>query len=358
MTLWWSAALVAAGATVGVWLAGSALGVWREERAGRVYELTPRYRGAAVRAVLAAVALCAALAGGVAQALVGLPDSTAPVAAVGSASAARADSHPASDRAPRTPQASGASVASGVAGSAGAAGAPGASKAPGAAGAVTTALTQVGQPSGGRLLQGTLGGVPGQVRIWLPAQYQAHGSGGPVLQAVVVRAPEGELGEVWQGLAGAVAGGHANAFVAVAPADPCALASDDSALRRAVAAQYRIAAKPRSWAELGVDAGSSCAVTAELAHPDVYAGAAVLGGGSFARPSGALPSGIRLLLAQAHRDTAGQGDASRFRTALQGAPDLSVRLSDTVRDLTPELERFRLARLAANYLTEMFTTRH
>ncbi|MEY9939093.1 hypothetical protein [Streptacidiphilus sp. MAP5-3] len=347
MTLWWSAALIAAGATVGVWLAGSALGVWREERAGRVYELTPRYRGAVVRAVLAAVVLCSALVGGVAQALVGLPDSAVPVAVVSPASTARADSHPASDRAPEAPQASQAS------------GTPGASKAPGTSGGATTALTQIGQPSGGRLFQGTLSGLPGQVRIWLPAQYQAHGSAGPGsgLQAVVVRAPEGELGEVWQGLAGAVAGGHANAFVAVAPADPCTLASDDSALRRAVAAQYRIATKPRSWAELGVDAGSSCAVTAELAHPDVYAGAAVLGGGPFARPSGALPSGIRLLMAQAHRDTAAQADANRLRAGLQGGPDLSVRLSDTVRDLTPELERFRLVRLAANYLTEMFTTR-
>ena len=46
MTLWWSAALIAAGATVGVGLAGSALGAWREERAGQVYELTPRYLGA------------------------------------------------------------------------------------------------------------------------------------------------------------------------------------------------------------------------------------------------------------------------------------------------------------------------
>jgi hypothetical protein len=143
----------------------------------------------------------------------------------------------------------------------------------------SAALAVVGQPYGGRLYLGTLPGVPGQVRVWVPSQYAVHtGAASTTLKALVVRVPEGELAEVWEGLSGAVTAGHANPFVAVAPVDPCVLARDDTALRAAVAGQFRVSARPRSWAELGVDAGSSCAVAAELAHPDVYAGAAALGG--------------------------------------------------------------------------------
>ncbi|WP_152627661.1 hypothetical protein [Streptacidiphilus melanogenes] len=344
MTLWWSAALIAAGATVGVGLAGSALGAWREERSGRVYELTPRYLRVAARAVAAAVALVAAAVGGV-MAAVGGPGAAdraaqaaraeQPVAAVESAAdpsgASRsAAAHPDSDRAPKPAPA---------------------------------ALAVVGRPSGGQLYLGTLPGVPGQVRVWLPPQYAAHrGAGTTALQAVVVRAPESELGEVWEGLAGAVTAGHANPFVAVAPADPCALAADDSALRGAVAGQFKVASRPRSWAEVGVDAASSCAVTAELAHPDAYAGAAALGGAlphpapgkAASGASSPLPSGLRLLLAQAHRDTTGQAEANRLRVALQGAPDAAVRLSAVVRDSTPARERIRLVRMAADYVTEEF----
>jgi hypothetical protein len=342
MTLWWSAALIAAGATVGVGLAGSALGAWREERAGRVYELTPRYLRIAGRAVTAAVALVAAAVGGVMAAVGGSGSgdgaaqaAVAPAASTSPSATGHRDAtgHPDSDQAHKP---------------------------------ALAALAVVGQPSGGRLYLGTLPGVPGQVRVWLPPQYAAHsGAGSTALQAVVVRAPEGQLAEVWDGLAGAVTAGHANPFVAVAPADPCALAADDSALRGAVAGQFRVASRPRSWSEIGVDAGSSCAVTAELAHPDAYAGAVALGGalgrvlphpatGKAAGGSSPLPSGIRLLLAQAHRDTAGQAEATRLRTALQGAPDLAVRLSAVVRDATPGRERLRLVRMAADYVTEEF----
>ncbi|WP_042375547.1 hypothetical protein, partial [Streptacidiphilus neutrinimicus] len=121
------------------------------------------------------------------------------------------------------------------------------------------------------------------------------------------------------------------------------------------------ASRPRSWAEVGVDGGSSCAVTAELAHPDAYAGAAALGGalphpvpGKAAGGASPLPSGLRLLLAQARRDTAGQAEASRLRAALQGAPDAAVRLSSVVRDATSARERVRLVRMAADYVTEEF----
>jgi hypothetical protein len=331
MTLWWSAALIAAGATVGVGLAGSALGAWREERAGRVYELTPRYLRVAGRAVAAAVALVAATVGAVMAAFGGSGSAAQPVAAVAPvpSRSPSATGHPDSDLAHN--------------------------RAP-------AALVVVGQPSGGRLYLGTLPGVPGKVRVWLPSQYAAHtGAGSTALQALVVRAPEGDLAEVWEGLAGATAAGRANPFVAVAPADPCALAMDDSALRGAVAGQFRVATRPRSWAEVGVDAGSSCAVTAELAHPNAYAGAVALGGalphpatGRAAGGPSPLPAGIRLLLAQAHRDTAGQAEAARLRAALQGATDAAVRLSAVVRDATPRREHLRLVRMAADYVTEEF----
>ncbi|MEY9875720.1 hypothetical protein ABH931_005224 [Streptacidiphilus sp. MAP12-33] len=331
MTLWWSAALIAAGATVGVGMVGSALGAWREEQAGRVYELTPRYLRVAGRALVAAVALVGAAVGGVVAAVGdggrgGAPAAVA-VTAAGRVSPSVA-AHPDSDRAHK------------------------------AAPSAPAALTLVGQPQGGRLYQGTVPGVAGRVRVWVPSQYAAHSAASTIaLQALVVRAPAGELAEVWEGLAGAVLAGHANPFVAVVPDDPCAAAADDTALRHAVAAQFRVASRPRSWAELGVDTGSACAVTAELNHPDVYAGAAALGGAlphpAASRGSGQAP-GVRLLLAQAHRDTTGQAEAGRLRTALQGAPDAAVRLSSVVRDLTAGRERFRLVRLAADYVTEEF----
>ncbi|MEZ0069593.1 hypothetical protein ABIA32_005638 [Streptacidiphilus sp. MAP12-20] len=335
MTLWWSAALIAAGATVGVGLAGSALGAWREERAGQVYELTPRYLGVALRAGAAALALACALAGG--------------VLAAGGDARTVADSRPVRAGSAHASSGSSAQAAAGAPGSA-------SDRVHAAPAAPAASLTSVGEPSGGRLLQGSLTGVPGQVRLWLPAQYTAHTGATVGLQALVVRAPEGELAEIWEGLAGAVAAGHANPFVVVAPDDPCALAGDDSALRRAVAARFHVATRARSWAELGVDAGSSCAAAAELAHPDAYAGAAALGG-TLPHPSGAaVPAGVRLLLAQARRDLPAQAEANRLRSALLGAPDAGIRLSAVVRDISPDRERFRLARMAANYLTEEFAT--
>lgn len=336
MTLWWSATLIAAGATIGVGLAGSALGAWREERSGRVYDLTPRYARAVGRAVAAAVALVAAAVGG----LVAAVDGTGGRAASQAEQAAAGDLGRASAVLPDSDQAR---------------------KTGAVASAAPAELALVGQPSGGRLYLGTLPGVPGRVRIWLPSQYAARTAARAAgLQALVVRAPEGELAEVWEGLAAAVAAGHANPFVAVAPVDPCTLVADDAALRGAVAGQFRLASRSRSWAQLGVDAGSSCAVAAELAHPDAYAGAAALGGalpqpasGSTGRAS-SLPPGIRLLLAQARRDTAGQAEANRLRSALQGAPDAAIRLSSVVRDATAGRERLRLVRIAADYVTEEF----
>ena len=343
MTLWWSAALIAAGATLGVGLAGSALGAWREERAGRVYELTPRYVRVAGRGLAAALALLAAAVGAV-MAAAGGPGGNG--SADGAGKGAAPAEQPVAAVAPvrsSSPQ-------------------PDSDRARASASAAPAALAVVGQPFGGRLYLGTLPGVPGRVRVWVPAQYGAHDAAHPgsaALQGIVVRAPQGELAEVWEGLAGAVTAGHANPFVAVAPEDPCALAGDDTTLRGAVAGRFRVASRSRSWAELGVDGGSSCAAAAELTHPDAYAGAAALGGAlphPAASGGGAssLPPGIRLLLAQAHRDTTGQAEANRLRSALQGHPDTAVRLSSVVRDATTGRERFRLVRMAADYVTEEF----
>ncbi|WP_037602069.1 hypothetical protein [Streptacidiphilus rugosus] len=339
--------MIAAGATVGVWLAGSALGAWREERAGQVYELTPRYLGAALRAVAAALALACALAGGVFAAGSGGQRTVADSRALSSAEPGSTPGANPGGAAARASSGSGRGSSGSASDRVHAASAP---------------LTAVGTSSGGRLLQGGLPGVPGQVRVWLPAQYAAHAAApagaaaaaGAGLQALVVRAPESELSEVWEGLAGAVAGGHANPFIAVAPADPCVLAGDDSALRRAVAAQFHVATRARSWAELGMDAGAACAATAELAHPDTYAGSVALGGTLPHPAAGSVPAGVRLLLAQAHRDLPAQAEANRLRAALTGAPDAGIRLSAVVRDISPDRERFRLVRMAANYLTEEF----
>ncbi|MFD0329880.1 hypothetical protein ACFQZC_20965 [Streptacidiphilus monticola] len=97
-------------------------------------------------------------------------------------------------------------------------------------------------------------------------------------------------------------------------------------------------------------AGGGCAARAELAAPLRYAATAVLSARLPGLTSVRPDPRVRLLLAAAHRDTAAQADGRHLRTALASG----VRLSYVVRDLTPDRERPRLVRLAANYLTEQF----
>lgn len=361
MILWW-AVLAIAGVAATVWLAGSALAAWREQRAGLVYELTPRYRGAAVRGVAAVTVVGSLLAGG---AWVGLgsgpgsgPGQTHPhapaalaVDAAAPAATAVAPTAPATPVVPATTPAAPATPPS-------AAPAVPVPAVPAAAGLVT-----VGHPSGGELLAGALPGLPGRYRVWLPPQYQGRSA---PLQALLVLADDAQLDQVFQGLSDAVGMGRSNPFVAVVPDAGCApsgsLSSgpDAAALRRAVAARFHVQSDARGWALLGLGSGAPCAVTAELDGTGAYPAAAALSGDygalpavpTMAQPSVQPGTVVRLLLATARRDTAGQASAARLSTALGRLPHTDVRLSAVVRDFTPELERFRLVRLAAGYLTE------
>jgi cysteine synthase len=115
----------------------------------------------------------------------------------------------------------------------------------------------------------------------------------------------------------------------------------------------------RGWGVLGLGAGAPGAVAAELSRPQWYAAGVGLGGHYQGLGPGLLSAGlpgVRLLLADAQRDTAGQQSAQWLRRALTGVPQADVRLSDTVRDLTDQSERVRLARLSAGYLAEQMAT--
>ena len=347
------AVLLVAGVSATVWLGACALRCWREQRAALAYELATSYRGAALRAVAALVAAGCAVAGGT-QFVTG---QNRPPAGGATGAAAVAVSAPVRSASP-----SAATVASDAA--------------PRRATAVPSptpaphGLLTTGHPAGGELREGTLPGYPGSLRIWLPGQYPRRTH---PLQALLVLADPAQLPDILEGLAEAVADGRANPLVVVAPeaptpvagtaaapgtapvAAPCPVPAVDAArLRGAVAQAFHVEPSARSWGVLGLGAGAPCAVAAELGHPEAYAAGVGLGGRyeGLAPAQLAGPPGVRLLLADTARDTAGQASAARLRHALRGGAQGGVRLTDTVRDLDEQSERTRLARQAAGYLTE------
>ncbi|MEZ0091369.1 hypothetical protein [Streptacidiphilus sp. EB129] len=349
MIVWWAAFVVAGvlGVLTAAWLASGAVASWRRQRAGLVYELTPRYRGTVLRGGAALLVVGAVLAAGTGMVASGGGEQPTPNAG-------------------RTVPAD-----------------PGLGARPVATGSATTALVTTGHPSGGELLQGELPGVAQRVQVWLPQQYPARSGLLPVL---LVRADEAHLDDVFDALAASVTTGRSTPFVLVAPVTPTAACDrgpggaglgDAVTLRHALADRFRVQSAARYWGLLGLDGGAACAVGTEIAHPEDYLAAAGIGGSydaltpSAALPSPALPSpalpsahsatgaataatssAVRLLLADAHRDTAGQDSAARLHIALARRPHADVRLSSVVRDFTVQRERFRLIRLAAGYLTE------
>lgn len=333
--LWW-AFLAVAGVALAVWLSGGALAAWREQQAGLVYELTPRYLGTVLRGAAAVAAFGCALTGSVSFALAVTPLDVPSAAAPLSASVdARATARPHAPAVPRARH----------------------STAPAAA--LPVGMVTIGHPHGGELLDGMLPGLPGRVRVWLPAQYRGHTA---PLQTLLVLADDSETDDVFAGLAAAVDAGRANPFVAVLPTAACAPTGTltppqtPADLARAVAARFHVVPDASGWAALGLGAGAPCAVAADLAHPDAYRAAAALGGRYDAMPVPAAggPAPARLLLALARDDAAGQVSASHLNAALVHRPRTEIRVNNAVRDYTAQLERFRLVRLAAGYLTEQF----
>ena len=328
MILWW-AGLALFGVVAAVWAGGSALAAWREQRAGLVYELTPCYRGTALRGAAAVVALGCVCAGGVAVGLSPRQGAAAGPVATRPVRVAAAPVHPqGSSRAP--------------------AGSPAHSPAE---------LLTVGHPSGGRLLEGVLPGFPGRIRVWLPKQYQGRAA---PLQVLLVRADASQLGSVFDGLQSAAELSRANPFVAVVPLAACDPAARVPAeeLRRALAARFHVRKDAQGWALLGLGAGASCAVAEELAHPPFFTAAAGLSGRYEALlplrgANATAPGTAHLLLADTAADTAGQQSAARLRTALAARPHTDLRTAATAQDFSPERERFRLVRQGAGYLTEL-----
>ena len=160
-------------------------------------------------------------------------------------------------------------------------------------------LATIGHPAAGNLLDGTLPGYPGRLRIWLPQQYprRAH-----VLQAVVVLADPQQLPDVLAGLAAAVSDGRANPLVVVAPdsapgtapAPDGSPALDGARLRAAVARTFHVDPPRTAGGGARPGRGAPCALAAELSHPQWYAAGAGLGGryeGLGAGPRSSEPRG-------------------------------------------------------------------
>ena len=336
MILWW-AGLALFGVVAAVWAGGSALAAWREQRAGLVYELTPCYRGTALRGAAAVAAVGCVCAGGVA---VGLSPQRGAAAEPVAARPVRAAVAPVHPQVPtRAPAASPAHSPTSSSTSS------------------PTGLLTVGHPSGGQLLEGALPGVPGRFRVWLPKQYQGHAA---PLQVLLVSADAAQLGSVLDGLQSAAELSRANPFVAVVPLADCAAAAQLPAeeLRRAVASRFHVRKDAQGWALLGLGAGAPCAVAEELAHPALFTAAAGLSGRYEALvplrgPNTGAPGTAHLLLADAATDTAGQQSTARLRTALAARPRTDLRTAATAQDFSPERERFRLVRQGAGYLTEL-----
>jgi hypothetical protein len=341
----------------GCWLARGALGRWRGERAALAYELAVEMRPVLVW--LSGALLC------------GLGSTALAVAALLAGQQLPSG--------PRYPSAQAAAVPPPT-GSA----RPSPSPSP----AVPPQFTAVGHPAEGELLEAAVPGADGRpraVRVWLPPHYADDPSAHyPVLvlpAATPGRTADAELPDVFDGLASAIKLGRARPFVAVVPAAPTgtarpcdpsplpatggqlgsppgapqAPAADDTWIRTAVAGAFRtLPPGPRGWAALGVEGGAPCAVTAGLTRPDLYGAAAGISGrydaAALSRAAVGTPA-PRLLLAAAKDDDDGLAAAHRLADALRTGRT-QTRLSDVVIDYNAQLERLRLVRLAAQYLSD------
>ncbi|WP_031072377.1 hypothetical protein [Streptomyces sp. NRRL WC-3742] len=360
-----------AAAVGGIWLARGALQRWRDLRAAETYELAGdrwpmlvRAGGAMVCGVcVTALTLLTALG-----AFGGLGRQEEPVADAGSSGGSGAGAPAAVRQQAAPPEVTAAPAAPAVAS---------------AAPAVVSRFDSVGHPGGGELLQSAVlgpDGKPRNVRVWLPPQYAKEPNARfPVVvmhAATPGKTADAEVPDVFEGIGSALQTGRARPFVLVAPeapngtAHPCELVaaapaavSDDATLRTTIAGAFRtLPPGPASWGTLGVDGGAPCAAAAGLARPDLYGVAAAVSGrydaAALTQTGAEAPAGssARLLLAAAKADSAGLDAARKLQSALKAgagpAAKAEVRISDNVQDFSPDRERLRLVRQAAQYLAE------
>lgn len=368
-----------AAALGGIWLARGALQRWRDLRAAETYELAGdrwpmllRAGGAMVCGVcvtgltlITALGAFGGLGRGDRQ-----PDRSAPVV-----DTAGADAGAAGGAAVRQQAAPPAATES-------AAAAPGAAAAT-TAPAVASRFDSVGHPGGGELLQSAVlgpDGRPRNVRVWLPPQYAKEPNARFPVVVMHAAAPrktaDAEVPDVFEGIGSALQTGKSRPFILVAPeapngtAHPCELVAaapaavaDDAALRTTIAASFRtLPPGPASWGALGVEGGAPCAAAAGLARPDLYGAAAAVSGrydaAALTQTGAEAPTGsaAKLLLAAAKADAAGLDAARKLQASLKAGPGpaakAEVRISDNVQDFTPDRERLRLVRQAAQFLAE------
>lgn len=293
-------------ACAAVLLARRAVRYWRQERAGRPYELPVDLRGIALRAgaACAAVLVAATLA-------VSLPDdpATAPATpAVAAVSRPTRTPEPLPPPPPRTPE-----------------------PAPPAAGART-----MGHPAGG-----TLQVLPDGTRVWLPPRYDSARAVGVAYPVVLVRVPAAEDPDLYGGFAFQVQRRLADAFILALPRD---CGRDSGAVLAEVARRYRALTVRTAQAVLGVGPEAPCAVREALADPSRYA-AAVGVSGTYPPLTPAPGSRPCLLLATASGETAPRHSARGLRKALRPH-------GGDVRVLEGVARRRQLFALVASYFTE------
>ncbi|MFJ9840922.1 hypothetical protein ACIRYZ_10700 [Kitasatospora sp. NPDC101155] len=372
-----------AAAVGGIWLARGALQRWRDLRAAQTYELAGdrwpmllRAAGAMVCGVcVTALTLLTALGafGGLSRggAEADRVEPAVDAAAAGAWEGSGASPAVRQPAAPPTPMPTESATAAAAAASAA------------ATPTVVSHFDSVGHPGGGELLQSAVlgpDGKPRNVRVWLPPQYAKESNARfPVVvmhAATPGKTADAEVPDVFEGVGAALQTGRARAFILVAPeapngtAHPCELiaaapaaVSDDATLRTTIAASFRtLPPGPASWGALGVEGGAPCAAAAGLARPDLYGAAAAVSGrydaAALTQAGAEAPAGsaAKLLLAAAKADAAGLDTARTLQTALKAGPGpaakADVRISDNVQDYTPDRERLRLVRQAAQFLAE------
>ncbi|MEU3570395.1 hypothetical protein AB0E96_18525 [Kitasatospora sp. NPDC036755] len=378
-----------AAALGGIWLARGAQQRWRDLRAAETYELAGdrwpmllRAAGAMVCGVcVTALTVLTALGafGGLGRGAQE-PDRVDPV--VDAAGAGPGSGTGTAEGAVARQQAAPPVAADPAGATAAAAAAVGAASAP-AAPAVASRFDSVGHPGGGELLQSAVlgpDGHPRNVRVWLPPQYakepNAHFPVVVMHAAAPQKTADAEVPDVFEGIGSALQTGKTHPFILVAPeapngtAHPCELVAaapaavaDDAALRTTIAATFRtLPPGPASWGALGVEGGAPCAAAAGLARPDLYGAAAAVSGRydatALTQTGAEAPAGsaAKLLLAAAKADSAGLDAARKLQSALKAGPGAAaraeVRISDNVQDFTPDRERLRLVRQAAQFLAE------